>query len=73
MLKLLVHELIHCLDIDNRTININFNELFNIPYESDYKLNEAIKTSYEFVYDYFCDWYIEFTKTRFYGENIEDK
>ena len=40
---------------------------------SDYKLNEVIKTSYEFVYDYFCDWYIEFTKTRFYGDNTEDK
>ena len=39
----------------------------------DYKLNEVIKTIYEFVYDYFCDWYIEFTKTRFYGENKEDK
>ena len=33
-----------------------------------YKLNEVIKTIYEFVYDYFCDWYIEFTKTRFYLE-----
>ena len=40
---------------------------------SDYKLNEVIKTIYEFVYDYFCDWYIEFTKTRFYGNNKEDK
>ena len=40
---------------------------------SDYKLNEVIKTMYEFVYDYFCDWYIEFTKTRFYGDNKKDK
>ena len=40
---------------------------------SNYKLNEVIKTIYEFVYDYFCDWYIEFTKTRFYGNNKEDK
>ncbi len=38
-----------------------------------YKLNEVIKTIYEFVYDYFCDWYIEFTKTRFYGNDKEDK
>ena len=42
-------------------------------YYDDYKLNEVIKTIYEFVYDYFCDWYIEFTKTRFYGEDKEDK
>jgi valyl-tRNA synthetase len=39
----------------------------------DYKLNEVIKTIYEFVYDYFCDWYIEFTKTRFYGKDLQDK
>lgn len=39
----------------------------------DYKLNEVIKTIYEFVYDYFCDWYIEFTKTRFYGSDKKDK
>ena len=47
-------------------------ELINKQY-SDYKLNEVIKTIYEFVYDYFCDWYIEFTKTRFYGGDDDDK
>jgi len=47
-------------------------ELINKQY-SDYKLNEVIKTIYEFVYDYFCDWYIEFTKTRFYGDDEKDK
>ena len=44
----------------------------DIHYEN-YKLNEVIKSIYEFVYDYFCDWYIEFTKTRFYGEDQSDK
>ena len=39
----------------------------------NYKLNEVIKTIYEFVYDYFCDWYLEFTKTRFYGNDKNDK
>ena len=38
-----------------------------------YKLNEVIKIIYEFVYNYFCDWYIEFTKTRFYGKDLQDK
>lgn len=33
-----------------------------------YKLNEAVKLVYDFVWSDFCDWYIEFTKTRFYGE-----
>jgi len=39
----------------------------------EYKLNEVIKTIYDFVYNYFCDWYIEFTKTRFYGNNAKNK
>ena len=39
----------------------------------NYKLNEVIKEIYDFVYNYFCDWYIEFTKTRFYGDDLEDK
>ena len=39
----------------------------------NYKLNEVIKNIYDFVYNYFCDWYIEFTKTRFYDKNNKDK
>ncbi len=40
---------------------------------NNYKLNEVIKNIYDFVHNYFCDWYIEFTKTRFYDKNKEDK
>ena len=40
---------------------------------SEYKLNEAIKKVYDFTRADFCDWYIEFAKTRFYGEDGEDK
>jgi len=32
-----------------------------------YKMNDAVKIVYDFVYSDFCDWYIEFSKTRFYG------
>jgi valyl-tRNA synthetase len=39
----------------------------------EYKLNEAIKKVYDFTRADFCDWYIEFAKTRFYGEDGEDK
>ena len=35
-------------------------------YES-YKMNDAVKIVYDFVYSDFCDWYIEFSKARFYG------
>jgi valyl-tRNA synthetase len=38
-----------------------------------YKLNEAIKRAYDFTRADFCDWYIEFAKTRFYGDNLEDR
>ena len=35
-------------------------------YES-YRMNDAVKIVYDFVYSDFCDWYIEFSKARFYG------
>jgi len=40
---------------------------------TDYKLNEAIKRVYDFTRADFCDWYIEFAKTRFYGDDSEDR
>tara|TARA_B100001113_G_C21015753_1_gene581295 strand:- start:68 stop:1057 length:990 start_codon:yes stop_codon:yes gene_type:complete len=41
-------------------------------YES-YKMNDAVKIIYDFVYSDFCDWYIEFSKTRFYGTNEKSR
>jgi valyl-tRNA synthetase len=38
-----------------------------------YHFNEAGRTLYEFVWDEFCDWYIEFAKLSLYGEDIEAK
>ncbi len=38
---------------------------------SKYKINEAIKKVYDFTWGDFCDWYIEFAKTRFYGDDKE--
>ena len=40
---------------------------------SEYKMNEAIKKVYDFTRADFCDWYIEFAKTRFYGDDAEDR
>jgi len=39
----------------------------------EYKMNEAIKKVYDFTRADFCDWYIEFAKTRFYGDDAEDR
>ena len=51
----------------NKTIDLVNSQL------SSYKLNEAIKTIYNFVWKDFCDWYIEFSKIRIYGDNKDEK
>ncbi|MDS1029395.1 valine--tRNA ligase [Bacillota bacterium LX-D] len=39
-----------------------------------YELGEAARLIYEFIWDYFCDWYIELAKPRLYGkETAESK
>ena len=50
----------------NKTI-LNVNDSYG-----QYKLNESIKL-YDFVWSDFCDWYIEFSKVRFYGQSKKDK
>ena len=40
---------------------------------SNYRMNDAVKIVYDFVYKSFCDWYIEFSKSRFYGTDKKDK
>ena len=37
-------------------------------YLTEFKFGEAAKTIYEFVWNEFCDWYIEFIKPRLYQE-----
>ena len=38
-----------------------------------YELGEAARMIYEFLWSEFCDWYIELTKARLYGEDNESK
>jgi valyl-tRNA synthetase len=38
-----------------------------------YELGVASAKIYDFIWDTYCDWYIELTKTRLYGENEQDK
>ena len=38
-----------------------------------YELGVAIQKIYDFIWDDYCDWYIELTKARLYGENEESK
>ena len=39
----------------------------------NYRMNDAVNSVYDFVYKNFCDWYIEFSKSRFYGDDNEDR
>jgi len=41
MNKLIIHEMVHCLDMDDRNIAIDFSKIFNIPPQNDYKVYEA--------------------------------
>ncbi len=35
---------------------------------TNFRINESTKILYDFVWHDFCDWYAEFVKTRFYGD-----
>ena len=39
----------------------------------EYDLGIALDNIYSFIWNEFCDWYIEMVKTRLYSENREDK
>ena len=38
-----------------------------------FELGIALQKIYDFVWNEYCDWYIEFSKSRLYGENLEEK
>ena len=38
-----------------------------------FHFNEAAKVLYDYIWNDFCDWYIEIAKTRFYSENQNSK
>ena len=40
---------------------------------SNYKINDAIKKIYNFVWGDYCDWYIEFSKSRIYGADEDER
>ena len=38
-----------------------------------YELGIAVQKIYDFIWDSYCDWYIELTKARLYGEDAQSK
>ena len=63
------------LDVTDKWILSKLNStITNVEAAYDqYKMNEAVKLVYDFVYKNFCDWYIEFSKSRFYGTDQDDR
>ena len=63
------------LTVEDKWILAKLNDVtneVNINMES-YNLGVALDCIYEFIWNEFCDWYIEIVKTRLYDENCETK
>ena len=69
-------------DLDTKSVKNNFNvwiinelkKCENLTREAieSYKFNEAANELYRFVWNVFCDWYLEFTKPIFNSNNDQD-
>ncbi|MGC8764899.1 MAG: valine--tRNA ligase [Brevinematia bacterium] len=63
------------MDVFDRWILTKFNKsLKKLRGEiENFSFNDATVTLYEFIWNEFCDWYIEISKIKLYSENIEAK
>ena len=63
------------LEIADRWILSKFNRVTREVTENldKFELGVAIQKIYDFIWDDYCDWYIELTKARLYGENEGSK
>ncbi len=58
------------LDLADRWILSRLHHTINTLNQSltDFRVNDATKILYDFLWHDFCDWYVELVKTRFYGD-----
>ena len=63
------------LEIEDKWILSKLNDLIKAVTENldSYELGVASAKVYDFIWDNYCDWYIELTKARLYGENEQSK
>lgn len=63
------------LAIEDKWILSQYNELIKAVTESleKYELGLAVQKLYDFIWDVFCDWYIELAKIRLNGEDENAK
>ncbi len=66
---------INSLDETDKWILSKFNNIIKDVDDSlkNYKINDAIKKIYNFVWGDYCDWYIEFSKSRIYGSSLSER
>ena len=64
-----------CLEQEDKWILTKLNGLIRDVTENldRYELGVAAAKLYDFIWDTYCDWYIELTKSRLYGENEASK
>ena len=63
------------LEIADRWILSKLNRLIREATENleKFELGVAVQKIYDFIWDDYCDWYIELTKSRLYGEDADSK
>ncbi|MBP3520166.1 MAG: class I tRNA ligase family protein, partial [Oscillospiraceae bacterium] len=63
------------LTLEDKWILSKLNELISQVTENmdKYELGVAAQKVYDFIWDNYCDWYIEFTKARLQGEDLKAK
>ena len=64
-----------CLKIEDRWIINKLDNLIKTVTKNieDYDLGIALDNIYNFIWNEFCDWYIEIVKSRIYSDNREEK
>ncbi|HXK49630.1 MAG TPA: valine--tRNA ligase [Clostridiales bacterium] len=70
-----VKQVCHTEQIEDKWINSRLNHTIETVEANvkTFQLNEALKAIYEFLWNDFCDWYIEMAKSRFQSENEEER
>ncbi len=65
----------HTDAIEDKWINSRLNNTIAVVEEKvrTFQLNEALKAVYEFLWNDFCDWYIEMAKSRFQSDNEAER
>ena len=54
-------------------MNYTVDQVRNLLVEGNFRFNDALKAVYEFIWNDFCDWYIEMSKSVLFGQDAEKK